>query len=171
MNSPTTNPQDEFQIAPVYMVFTGELVLDAPAHTAWPHVINYPAWQNYAIVQHIAGERGQEGEVMLLKKDEKGVTTPPYFARTIKLDPGRRIIWKVYPEQRTPQNDFFGFVDFQLAEVNGKTHFHHNSIHEFQLRYRHASELDEFRQRRRETTDTLFATIFAKLRKLVEERA
>src|SRR5262245_35649011 len=87
------------KIAPVYLLWEEERLIQAAPQGVWSHVLTYPSWQNYPIMQHSTGTAGTEGEVVLLKKDDAGFEFPPYYARTIKLDPGSRIVWKTYPEK------------------------------------------------------------------------
>ena len=86
MNPHAGSTDDAPRTAPVYVVREGEMILDASVKDVWPHVINYPSWQNYSIVQRISGAPGQEGEVVLLKKEEGKSASTPYYARTIKVD-------------------------------------------------------------------------------------
>src|SRR5579863_662314 len=156
MASRTKDTNAEGKIGPVYIVRSGEILIDSPVKTTWPHVVNYPAWQNFPIVRHISGEPGQEGEVVLLKKDEDGFEFPPYYARTIKLDPGRRIIWKTFPEH-AGDVAFFGIVDFSVFDAEGKTRFCYTVIYEFLVPYRVDSELDAFRKQQYANFDPLFS--------------
>lgn len=157
-------------VEPVYLVLGGELMIDAPVEQVWHHVLNYPSWQNYSSVEHISGEPGGEGEVVLLRKEEEGFTFPPYYARTIKLEPRRRSMWKTYPETRTQGNDFFGIVEFRLEESQGTTRFSYNTLYEFLVPHVEKSELDAFRERQRENFETLLAAIFPKLKALAEQK-
>lgn len=154
---------------PVYLVWHGETMLNAPIERCWPHVLNYTSWQHYPVAQPVSGERGKEGEVVLLKKDEAGFTFPPYYARTIKLEPRRRIIWKTWPETATPELDFFGIVDFTLHEAKGKTRFCYDFLYELLVPARGESELEELRKQQYANTEAMFAAILPKLKKLVEE--
>lgn len=169
MNLSTSEVYGADRLVPVYLVFNGETLLEAPVKDAWPHVINYTAWQNYPIAQHISGKVGQEGEVVLLKKDETGFTFPPYYARTIKLEPPHRIIWKTYPEKATPELDFFGIVDFTLHEEQRKTRFYYNFLYELRMPARSESELEEFRDQQHANTEAMFTAILPKLKRLVEK--
>lgn len=150
-------------VAPVYLFWEGETLLDAPVERAWPHVIDYPSWQSYSLVQHVSGPPGEEGEVVLLKKEEGG-EFPPYYARTIKLEPGRRIVWKTYPQIRAEGNDYFGIVEFRLLSAGGKTRFCHESLYEFMVPYRDESELEAFRKRSYEGAAMMFESILPKLK-------
>jgi hypothetical protein len=156
-------------IEPVYLVLSGELTIRASPAEVWRHVVNYPSWQNFSVVRHISGERGGEGEVVLLSKEEKGFTFPPYYARTIKLEPRRRAIWKTYPEAKDEDTAFFGIVDFRLDDRQGEeTLFSYNTIYEFMVSYSRRSEIEEFRSRQQENFDTLLGAIFPKLKDLAE---
>jgi len=156
---------------PVYLVWNGATLLDAPIARAWPHVINYTAWQHYPIAEHISGAPGREGEVVLLKKDEAGFSFPPYHARTLKLDPPRRAIWKTYPQRGAQGPDFFGIVDFKLFEAGGKTRFCYDFLYEFLMPDADESEFEAFRTSSYKNTEAMFASILPKLRKLVEQGA
>lgn len=163
-----TGMDTERKMAPVYVVWEGELILDAPIDQAWRHVIDYPSWQSYSTVRHVSGELGQEGEVVLLQNEDKGLKFLPYYARTIKLDPGRRVIWKIYPQEGTQGVGFFGFCEFRTDEMQGKTRFGYSLIYEFQVPYRDESELDAFRRKEYENFEALFSTILPRLKKGVE---
>lgn len=158
-------------IEPVYIVVGGDLMIGAPIAEVWHHVLNYPSWQNFPVVKHISGDPGGEGEVVLLRKDEKGFVFPAYYARTIKIEPRRRIIWKTYPEERAPNSDFFGIVDFRLEERGGKTLFSNSLLYEFLVSYTDKSELEAFRSKQLENFDTLGSAVFPKLKALAEKRA
>lgn len=159
------------RVEPVYLVLSGEFAINAPTAEVWRHVVNYPSWQNYSSVQHISGESGGEGEIVLLRKDEEGFTFPPYYARTIRLETQRRAIWKTYPEKRTPETDFFGIVEFRLEDRQGKTQFSYNTLYEFMVPYTDKRELDAFRDREGENFNNLLAAIFPKLKALAEKGA
>jgi hypothetical protein len=169
VNTNASETKDGRQVAPVYFVWNGEMMFDAPISDVWPHVINYPSWQNYTTVSHISGTPGREGEIVLLKKEEEGFEFPAYLARTVKLEPGRRVIWKCYPAGTSEGDEYFGFVDFRLDDVGGQTRFTYQSLYEFMVHYQQERELDEFRKAQEDNVSTLYASIYPKLRKLVEQ--
>lgn len=171
MDIDTAGGNDVPKIAPVYFVRNGEVMLDASVRHAWPYVVNYPSWQNYSIVQHVSGEPGEEGEVVLLKKEEGISAFPPYYARTIKLEPEKRIIWKTYPEKKNQGRDYFGFVEFRVYDAQGRTRFCYNTLYEFLLSYRDEGELDAFRRQQNENAESVYSTVFLKLKELVEKGA
>lgn len=156
------------KITPVYLLWNEELLIHAPAQRVWRHVLNYPSWQVYSIMQHVSGKQGTEGEVVLLKKDEAGFEFPPYYARTIKLDPGSRIIWKTYPEKTS---DFFGIVDFKVHPLGDSTRFSYDILYEFLVPYENESEVEAFRKRQHDSSAAVFASIFPKLKRLSEQGA
>jgi hypothetical protein len=155
------------QATPVYLVLDGSVILNAPVKDSWPHVINYPSWQDYSIVQHLSGEPGREGELVMLKKDDLE-SFPPYYARTIKLEPERRIIWKTYAEG---SESFFGIVEFRLSELQGKTCFSYSVVYEFLVAAQDEREIDSFQRRRRTDYEAMLAEVIPKLRELVERSA
>jgi hypothetical protein len=156
-------------VAPVYIVLTGEMTIRASRAEVWRHVLNYPGWQNFSVVKHVAGETGKEGEVVLLSKEEEGFSFPPYYARTIKLEAQRRAIWKTYPEKGSENTDFFGIVDFRLSDAQGDTCFAYNTLYEFMVPYNREGDLDAFRIEQQDNFETLLKGIFPKLKRLAEE--
>jgi hypothetical protein len=153
--------------APVYIFAEGEILLEAPLEDVWPHVLDYGAWQNFATIRHVSGEPHQEGEVMLLAKEEAGLVFKPYYARTIKLEPGRRVVWKTYREE----TGGFGIIDFRVQEAQGGTRFSWNLLYEYVVAYQDESELEAFRRQHGASIDKLATTVFPKLKKLVERTA
>jgi hypothetical protein len=156
------------KIEPVHLFWNGEMPMDAPIDIAWKHLINYPSWQNYPTVRRISGPEGGEGELVALQKEEKGFEFPPYYARTLKLDPPNRVVWKTYPEPGTQEAEFFGIIDFRLVESGGKTIFVYNNMYEFLVPYDDECELAEFKCKQYANFDALFAATRPKLKALVE---
>lgn len=168
MDLDTTETDGRQTLMPVYLVWDGATLLNAPVRIAWPYVVNYASWQSYSIVQNVSGRVGSEGEVVLLKKEEEGFAFPPYLARTIKLEPEKRIIWKTYPEQG---NDYFGIVDFRVQEISGKTRFSYSLLYEFMIPERSDEDLEKFRTQQYAATEALFAAVLPKLHNLTNQRA
>lgn len=156
-------------ISPVYVVVNGETLIDAPVKRVWRHLINYPAWQNYSQVQHISGKPGHEGEVVLLKKEEATYSSPPYYARTVKIDPERRIIWKTFRDKAPGDEGYFGFIDFTLHAQGERTLFRSSNIYEHMVPYTDERELEEFRRKRCEISAQVSSVTREKLKKLIEE--
>lgn len=166
MTAPAAPSPDNRKTAPVYIVVEKDIVIDAPIQKVWPLLLNYPSWQNYSIVKNISGEPGKEGEVVMLKKEELKTPTTAYFARTLKIEPERRVVWKTFREGV----NYFGIVDFRLFDLGGgKTRFWNNSLYEHNVPYEHESEIEAFRKQSYANTEELFASIIPKLKKLAEQ--
>jgi hypothetical protein len=155
-------------IEPVYLFWETETILNASVQQAWPHIVNYPSWQNFSIVKTISGVPGLEGEVVSLQKREGGFVFPPYYARTIKVEPERRIVWKTFIEKDSHEIDRFGIVDFRVFAETGATRFVSQLLYEFLVPYRHQSDLEAFRKQQDDNFKALFAATRPKLKQLVE---
>lgn len=162
--------------APVDLVFSGDFELEASVEAAWPHVLSYPTWQHFPIVEHLSGTPGGEGEVVRLKKETDGYTIGPYLARTLRLDHSNHVvIWKVYldPEQGDVQglggaSNVQGNVEFRLTEVAAdRSRFTYNLIYEYLLPSGDPDRLEEFRKGQFEDWNTVFETNYGHLKKLV----
>jgi len=158
------------RVEPVYVVHSGELLIEAPVEVTWRHVMDYASWQNFRVFQHLSGARGQEGEVVLLKKEEAGFDFPAYKARTIKLVPESQIIWKQYTDEESEGINFFGLVTFRVAAVPVGTRFWYDLVFEFLVPYDDVSELDAFRGRQHENFARLTSSVFPRLKRRAEER-
>jgi Polyketide cyclase / dehydrase and lipid transport len=148
-------------LTPVYLMADGELILDAPPDSSWPHVIDYTSWQGFSAVEHVSGRRGEAGELVLLRKEEPGFEFPPYFARTIKIDPGVRVIWKTYPADGSAS--FFGIVDYRLEPEGGSTRFVWSVLYEFLVPSAPDEELEEVQRQQYDNFQRLFDSVFPKL--------
>lgn len=156
--------------APVYVLLGEEFVLDAPPTTAWPLVIDYPRWQNYASVQTLEGTPGEVGEVVRLQKDEDGFEFPPYFARTLLIEPERRIVWKTFVDRADEEAPLFGIVEFRLApDGESKTLFSSSLIYQFQVPYTSRQDLQDYEDEQYENFQNLVNSTHPKLQALVAE--
>ncbi|WP_137388110.1 hypothetical protein [Rhodoligotrophos defluvii] len=171
MTSDSAADLNDRAIAPVYLVIDNEMVLDGPIRDVWLHILNYPSWQNYAEVRHVSGTPGKEGEVVSLVKAEDGFVFPPYYARTIKLDPPNRVVWKTFIEKGTHEIDRFGIIDFRLHDLGERTRFCSHLYYEFLVPYRDEAELDAFRKQQEENFRVLQTATRPRLRELVSRRA
>lgn len=155
--------------APVYIVASSETPIDATIAQTWPFLVDYPSWQNYTTVETIEGTPGEAGEVVRLKKEDGGFVFPTYYARTILVEPERKIIWKTFLDEDTPEIQRFGIVEFRLFERDGQTIFWSNLIYEFTVPYETDQDLRDFEAMQNENFRTLQATTRPRLKKLVEE--
>src|ERR1700722_10242014 len=156
MNSKIAESSSSRKVEPVYLVMGGAIVIEAPLQRTWLQMVDYPSWQTFDICQHISGPVGQEGEVVRLSKDEPGFSFPPYYARTIKIVPEQRIIWKTYPE-KGQEVDFFGIVDFMVQDDSRKTRLTYGVLYEFQVPHSDAAELEAFQKAQYENFGNLIS--------------
>jgi len=160
----------DMQENPIYVVLDGSITLNRTAKEVWPYVLNYTLWQDFSHAEHISGEEGGEGEVVLLKKEEKGLEEfPPYYGRTLKIVPEKQFVWKTYPRKLDDDTmDFSGIVDFRLKEVDGKTIFSYYFYYEFIAKGLSEQEIVSARDSYIESFHTVFSSIFPKLKNAVE---
>jgi hypothetical protein len=144
-------------LTPVVLVLDHELVLAAPAEVAWPHVRAYETWQTYSRVEHVSGEPGGLGEVVLLEKE--GVPDP-FYTRTVLFVPGRRFIGKMYPLEGS---SWFGFAEFRLDDVDGGVKLSVHGLYEYLVP---EPEVEAFRASF--AADETFGRSLQKLKALVE---
>jgi len=156
------------KVAPAYILRRGENLIDAPLRATWRCLINYPSWQNFRRVQHISGRPGAEGEVVLLEKAETGFTFPRYYARTIVLQPERKVIWKQFADPASQGLDFFGIVTFSAVAAQHGTSFSYDLLYEFLIPYREEEELGALSKRQYENFDALLSVVVPKLKHLAE---
>jgi hypothetical protein len=169
------NPQNR-RVSPVDLFLSGQFKLDASAAQAWPVVLDYTAWQTYPIAENVSGQPGELGEVVRLRKVAESFETPPYFARTVALEPGRRIVWKVYPEKSGKEEVFLGavgfsgYVDFQVSEAGEDSAlFSYNAIYEYLVSHEEDSELSGFRAKSSAEIEVMYDAMWDRLRELVAE--
>lgn len=162
------DPTDDASQDPTYVVLNGAAMLEADAKAAWAHIINYPSWQNYSIVQYVSGKAGQEGELLLLKKEERGASSTAYYARTVKIEPERRIIWKIFREKPAEGEATFGIVDFSVQAAEGGSLFTYRLFYEFASPQGGEDDLELFREQKQQGIKNLLAAVIPKLEALVK---
>jgi hypothetical protein len=99
-----------------------EGLVEAPIERAWELMIDYQGYNptfEGATVTLVDGERGAEGEVVLIQKvdHETGAPARPFFCRTAKLIPPApgtpaHIVWYLW----TDDDELRNFVDFGLRQ-------------------------------------------------------
>ena len=158
------------KITTVDMIVEGEIELDCSVARVWPSIMNYTSWQNFTHAEHISGVEGGEGEIVLLCKREKGTDIyPPYYARTMLIEPEKRFIWKTYFEQENSAFDFSGIVDFRLKDQLGSTLFTYNMYYEYFVKNLSEEERVKFKKDRLADFNIMMPTILGKLKTLVEQ--
>jgi len=167
MSNSVGAPNNGREIERIYVFLDGEMTINAARKDVWRHVVNYPTWQNYSTVQHLAGNPGEEGELVLLKKTEAGIELGPYYARTIKIEPERRFTWKTFTDRE--ELNGFGIVEFRLDDMKGATRFYYNTYYEIHVDRQSESKLAELRKQYYKDFEAVLLSIFAKLKKLAEK--
>jgi hypothetical protein len=163
------------KLTPVHLVLSNELPLNAAVDAAWPLVVDYTRWQNYPLAEHVSGTPGEVGEVVILAKAEADFETPPYYTETICLEPNHRITWKIYPKEQAGEggflgaDQFLGFVDFRVDPDGDRTRFTATSVYEYMISAESEEERRRFLADARAGAESMFASIFPKLQKLVDE--
>ncbi|BBE35278.1 hypothetical protein [Sphingosinicella microcystinivorans] len=124
-------------------VFQAESHIQTDMDTAWRKLLDYEAWNPTfagATVTRVEGEPQAEGESVRITKtyhDPKSPPFPPFYADTVKLIPGRRVVWYCYPERgeeyHAQADAFRNFVDFSLSEDGVGVRFNINYFAQFRL--------------------------------------
>jgi uncharacterized protein YndB with AHSA1/START domain len=118
-----------------------EIVIDRPAAEVWAILNDQdPAaiqlWNpTVTQIDHVSGERGKEGEVVIVGKDT-GQT--PFYMRTIRIVPNQQRVLRI------DQVDglMCGYVDHSLYETDGKTTVVYNGYLETKIPAEAAASLD-----------------------------
>jgi hypothetical protein len=107
-------------------VYYAEGTVSCSLQNAWRLLLDYEAWNPSFIgaqVSLVAGKKGSEGEIVLIKKsivDANGEPWPQFYAETVKLVREQHIVWYLYPKEG---DAFRNFVDFGLSEVGSGVRF------------------------------------------------
>jgi hypothetical protein len=129
----------------VDVVSVQDLVLNGPIDEVWPIAVDYPSWQAYVDRELVAGRAGEEGEVFLIGKNDDELAGQRKYCRTLKLDPPRQVIWRIYSEPGGGdwEYEFTGTVEYRLTEADGgnKTRFVIQVIKEFVVPFEDETEL------------------------------
>lgn len=158
---------------PVYLIMDGELLLDAPVDVAWPCVTDFPSWQGFTTVdREIEGVKDEAYEVFRLFKEEEGFEWPePYYARTLMVDPEKRIVWKTFPTNVPEGTGYFGIVDFRLESADdGKSLFSYHFVYEFNGPFDSEEERHAYGKMQEENFKVLWTSIGPKLEHYVASR-
>ena len=145
------------------LVLHHEIIIDRPVRDVWPELFNYNTWNPQHIgakVERVAGQPGNEGEIILESKKSGDGYLPPIVIETVKVVPFKQLVWKMYKPQETPE---ITFVDFSLDEVGNTTRFVYNSYGEIlEERFEGLPDPGEYHK--------ILLGIFGALKKFVEAR-
>jgi hypothetical protein len=169
----TIQPPRSNHATPAYVFLNGSFIIDRPVAAVWPLLLEYTSWQQYSSVERVSGEVGKVREVVLLKKEEPGLETfPQYFARTLLIEPGERVVWKTWPAHAAGGGpDFWGLVDFRVADEAGQTRFSYAVCYEFALHDKDERTLLEFEAETTAGFEEMMRSVFPKLKRLAEQGA
>jgi hypothetical protein len=157
--------------SPVYVIMDGGFSLDASVDVAWGSVVDFPSWQGFSSIERISGVIGAEEEVFLLVKNGESFDFPPFYARTLRVEPHRRIIWKTFPADVLEGTGFVGIVEFRLESAEaGTSRFSYHSIYEFNGPFSSEAERLSFRNAQYDDFSNEWKLIGPKLEELVVAR-
>jgi uncharacterized protein YndB with AHSA1/START domain len=118
-----------------------EVTIDRPAEEVWA-ILNDQSLEATRLwnptvegIDYISGERGQEGEVVVVGKDT-GQT--PFFMRTIRIVPNRQRVLRI----DQVDGKMCGYVDHSLYEHDGRTTVVYNGYLETRLTAAEAQAVD-----------------------------
>lgn len=146
---------------------TSELTLNAPMAKVWPFIVDFSSFNNtFEKIEVIEGKANTVGAVSRLTKQQGKWFMAPYLVKIVHLEPGRQIVWKMYPEKG---DDFNSFVDFSLSESGGKTKFTIRLYKDHRVHAKTPEDIEEVKRAIVAASDTLEQTMmFPNLKRLAE---
>ena len=111
------------QVATFYQLIRIEFVLDYPAKKVWPYIIDRQSWITIFPSKTVAGSPGEEGEVVRVQVVSENAIVGEYFAKTLRVIPGRQLVIKWLPPKMSPDgiDTLRGYDVYDLEEIDGKT--------------------------------------------------
>lgn len=95
--------------------YRAECLLTCDTETAWKPMLNYYAWNPGFVgarMTRICGTPDSAGEIVLIGLvDANGAALAEFYASTLLVVPGRRVVWYAYPKEG---NAFRNFIQFAL---------------------------------------------------------
>jgi hypothetical protein len=92
------------------------ILIDRPAATIWPFIVDTDRWTRARQHQRVSGARGEIGEVVA-ESIAKG-QAPLFYDETVELVPNIRRTIKLYAPNHGP---LIGFASWELEETKEKT--------------------------------------------------
>lgn len=128
----------------------GEVAIDAPARAVWPYLLDFRTFNDtFEKIELLEGEEHAVGSITRLTKSQGQWYVPPYLVKIIHLEPGKRIVWKLFPEQG---EEYVAFVEFSLREEGGKTIFAIRNCKDQRVSVRSPQELAAYVREANEAT-------------------
>lgn len=109
------------------LVAHSEIVIDRPAATIWPYIVNPRSWKKGSRVEHVSGEAGALGEVYVAKSD---AGEPLFYFTNVEMTPNKRRTIKLYDTQQGPLS---GYASWVLEETAGRTRISYHVYSESML--------------------------------------
>jgi uncharacterized protein YndB with AHSA1/START domain len=147
--------------------FSYEMTIDSPIPNVWQHMLNYHDWNPDHVgakVERLAGEKHQEGEVILESKRTGNGFAPPTIVETVKVIPNKKIVWALYMLGSGASQEI-GFVDFSLQETEGRTQFTYQSYG-----WGNSAAIGHDKKAFQEAVTESLRTLLSALKAYVEER-
>lgn len=118
----STDPEEDVSWHP--SIYYAESTVNCRIQKAWELMLNYQTWNPGflgATITRVLGEPNSEGEVVQIGLlDPTGRPLPPFYARTMKVEPCRRIAWYCHSKL---DDSFRTFLEFGLAALTSGTRF------------------------------------------------
>lgn len=146
---------------------SSEVTLNAPREKVWPFILNFSSFNDtFEKIEVIEGQPNTVGAVSRLTKRKGKWWMEPYLVKVIHLDPGRQIVWRMFPERG---DDFNNFVDFSLREQGAKTLFSIRLYKEQRIHARTPEDIEKTKKAIIAASDELEQNMmFPNLKRLVE---
>jgi hypothetical protein len=114
-------------------VYFADILVKCNLDHAWEKLWEFEQWNPTfagAQVTSIKGAAKGEGEIIGVSKkiaDPDGEPFPEFFCETVKVVPGRRVVWYAYAKEghkyQGQTDPFRNFIDFGLTEELGGVRF------------------------------------------------
>lgn len=115
-----------------------ELALNAPRAKVWPFILDFSKFNDtFEKIEVIEGQANTVGAVSRLTKRKGQWWMEPYLIKIIYIEPGHKVVWKMYSEK---DDEFNNFVEFGLREESAKTIF---TIRLYKEHYIHAKSAQD----------------------------
>jgi hypothetical protein len=107
-----TTTQEAAASAHVDWLPHAHFVLDHPVREVWPYLLHWEEWISGYECEHVSGPVDAVGEKKRITfwQDETGDTTGHFFAEIVRLDPERRLVYRLLPLPGEEQLPGVGFA-------------------------------------------------------------
>ena len=154
-------PHDES----VTVVVRSEVIVERPASLIWPALLDLKSWkEGIGKIERLSGEAGAQDELRFLTPPD-GNAANGYFLQTVRVVPGRRLVLKLFPKDRSA---FFGFADFNLREADGRTTVSYDVYLDFAASSLSETQHRAWRKQQHDAMKSKFDAEHRKLKALVE---